>query len=263
MTETKNVPVKEVPKKVPAKKDADEPSLWSTFTKGIWQENSIFVMVLGMCPALAVTSTFEAGLGMGILVFIILTISNLVVSLIRNFVPSTVRIPSYVIVIATEVTALQMLVDAFAPDLSKTLGVYLALIVVNCIILGRAEAFASKNKVLPSVLDGMGVAIGFALSLTMIGTARELLGTGMIKLGYILPLGFQVDLFSSLGLQDYGISILTAPPGGFLVIGIMLAIITAQRNAKKIKDAEKAKAAKIKAAAEAKAKLAAAKGVEA
>jgi len=259
MTET-NKPVKAVPKKVPAKKIGEEEvNLWTTFTKGIWKENSIFVMVLGMCPSLAVTSTLEAGFGMGVLVFIILTISNFIISLIRKTVPSTVRIPSYVIIIATEVTALQMLVDAFAPDLSATLGVYLALIVVNCIILGRAEAFASKNKVVPSILDGMGTSIGFALALTIIGFVREFLGTGVIKLGYILPLGFQTELFASWGLQDYGIAILTAPPGGFLVIGILLAIFTAHANAKRIKDAEKAKAARIAAAAAAKA----AKGVEA
>jgi electron transport complex protein RnfE len=262
--QTKKAPVKKAVKKAPTKKKGeDEVSLLDTFTKGIWKENSIFMMVLGMCPALAVTSTFEAGLGMGVLVFIILTISNLVVSLIRNFVPSTVRIPSYVIVIATEVTALQMIVDAVAPDLSATLGVYLALIVVNCIILGRAEAFASKNKVIPSILDGMGVAIGFTLSLVMIGFVRELFGTGVIKLGYILPFNFQVELFSGLGLQEYGLAILTAPPGGFLVIGIMLAIITAQQNNKKIKDAIKAKEARLKKAAEAKAKAAAAKQAQA
>jgi len=262
MTEAENKVVKAVPKKVPAKKkDDDEPSLWATFTKGIWKENSIFVMVLGMCPSLAVTNTFEAGLGMGILVFIILTISNFVISLIRNFVPSTVRIPSYVIIIATEVTATQMLVDAYAPELSAKLGVYLALIVVNCIILGRAEAFASKNKVVPSILDGMGTSIGFALALLIIGFIREFFGTGLIKLGYILPLGFQVDLFSSLGLEQYGIGILTQPPGGFLIIGILLAIFAASANKKKIRDAEKAKAARLAAAAAAKAKVA--KGVEA
>ncbi len=266
MTETKTT--KPTPKKV-VKKVEKEDSLLSTFTKGIWKENSIFVMVLGMCPAIAVTSSFEAGLGMGILVFIILSLSNLVISLIRNFVPSTVRIPSYVIVIATEVTALQMLVDAFAPALSERLGVYLALIVVNCIILGRAESFASKNKVLPSILDGMGTSLGFALALVIVGFFREFLGTGMIKLGYILPLGFQAEIFGGFGLSTYAISILTAPPGGFLVMGIILAFITARANAKRIKDAEKAKAAKLKLIAEAKAKQAAkaaaaqAKGVEA
>ena len=259
MTETKKKPI---PKKVVAKKGEEVPTLMSTFTKGIWKENSIFVMVLGMCPSLAVTSTLEAGFGMGILVFIILTISNLIISSIRNVVPSTVRIPSYVIIIATEVTALQMLVDAFAPDLSATLGVYLALIVVNCIILGRAEAFASKNKVVPSILDGMGTSIGFALALTIIGFVREFFGTGVIKLGYILPLGFQTELFSGLGLQEYGISILTAPPGGFLIIGLLLAGFAAHANAKKIKDALKAKEAREKMIAEAKAKALAAKAAK-
>jgi len=251
MTETKKKTLKTTTKK------NNENSMWSVFTKGIWKENSIFVMVLGMCPALAVTSTFEAGFGMGILVFIVLTISNLLVSLIRNIVPSTVRIPSYVIIIATEVTSLQMLVDAFAPELSAKLGVYLALIVVNCIILGRAESFASKNKVFPSILDGMGTALGFGLALVIIGTFRELLGTGMIKLGYILPLGFEADLLSSLNLGKYSFAILTQPPGGFLVIGILLAIFSAHENNKKIKNAEKAKKERLAKAQQAKA----AKGV--
>ncbi|MFA6801605.1 MAG: electron transport complex subunit RsxE [Acholeplasmataceae bacterium] len=267
MTEAKK-PIA-VPKKAVKKDDIVKVDLWSTFTKGIWKENSIFVMVLGMCPSLAVTSTLEAGLGMGILVFIILTISNLIISSIRKFVPSTVRIPSYVVIIATEVTALQMLVNAFASDLGETLGVYLALIVVNCIILGRAEAFASKNKVVPSILDGMGTSIGFALSLTIIGFVREFFGTGMIKLGYILPLPFQIELFGGFGLSKYSIGILTAPPGGFLIIGLLLAVFTAKANIKKAKEAEKEKAEKIKKALEIKAKLeaakaaAAAKGVEA
>jgi electron transport complex protein RnfE len=224
MTEAKKTPAKKVEEK--------ETTLWETFTKGILKENGIFVMVLGMCPALAVTSTFEGAFGMGILVMIVLTLTNTSVSSIRNFVPSTVRIPVYVIIIATEVTVLKMLVDAFAPALAKELGVFIALITVNCVVFGRAESFASKNGVLPSALDGFGVAIGFALSLSIVGFFREFLGTGQIILGQTLPLGFEYTFLGNAGLDKYAYSILVQPPGAFLVIGIILAIITAYRQTK-------------------------------
>ena len=223
----------ETVKKSPAKKvEEKEQSLWEVFTKGILKENGIFVMVLGMCPALAVTSTFEGAFGMGILVMIVLTLTNTTVSSIRNLVPGTVRIPVYVIIIATEVTVLKMLVDAFAPALAQELGVFIALITVNCVVFGRAEAFASKNGVAKSALDGFGVALGFALSLTIIGFFREFLGTGLIQLGQSLPLGFEYTVFSGLGLEKYAFAVLVQPPGAFLVIGIILAIITAYRQAK-------------------------------
>ena len=134
----------------------NEDSLLNIFTKGIWKENGIFVMVLGMCPALAVTSTFEGAFGMGILVFLVLTMTNISVSAVRKVVPNTVRIPVYIIIIATEVTIIKMLVDAFAPALAAELGVFIALITVNCVVFGRAESFASKNSVGKSALDGMG-----------------------------------------------------------------------------------------------------------
>ncbi len=236
MTDAKKVEVKKVP---PKKAKDKEASLTDVFTKGIWKENGIFVMVLGMCPALAVTSTFEGALGMGILVMIILTLTNMTVSSIRKFVPNTVRIPSYVIIIATEVTVLKMVVDAFAPALAAELGVFIALITVNCVVFGRAEAFASKNKVLPSMLDGLGVAIGFAISLSMIGFVRELFGTGMIQLGQVLPLGFEYTVFEGLGLSQYAYSVLVQPPGAFLVIGFLLAFITALRQSKTTKGAKK------------------------
>ncbi len=222
-------------KKVPAKKAAvedKEPSPWLTFTKGILKENGLFVMVLGMCPALAVTATFEGAFGMGILVMIVLTLTNISVSAIRKLVPNTVRIPSYVIIIATEVTILKMLVDAFAPALAQELGVFIALITVNCVVFGRAEAFASKNKVVLAALDGFGVALGFGLSLSIIGFVRELFGTGMIVLGKTLPLGFEYTIFQNLGLQKYAFSVLAQPPGAFLVIGFLLAGITAFRQRK-------------------------------
>ncbi|MDY0074896.1 MAG: electron transport complex subunit RsxE [Acholeplasmataceae bacterium] len=225
-------------KKVPAKKVAaveKEPSLWDIFTKGIWKENGIFVMVLGLCPALAVTSTFEGAFGMGILVILVLSMTNTSVSLIRKVVPDTVRIPVYVIIIATEVTILKMLVDAFAPALATELGVFIALITVNCVVFGRAESFASKNSVPKALLDGIGVGIGFGISLMMIGFFREFLGTGTIVLGKTLPLGFEYTVFETLGLSKYAFAVLVQPPGAFMVIGIILAIITAARQKKGVK----------------------------
>jgi electron transport complex protein RnfE len=221
-------------KKVPAKKVVEdkEQSLWEVFTKGILKENGIFVMVLGLCPSLAVTSTFEGALGMGILVILVLTLTNISVSSIRKLVPDTVRIPVYVIIIATEVTILKMLVDAFAPALAQELGVFIALITVNCVVFGRAESFASKNNVVRSALDGFGVAIGFALSLVIIGFLREFLGTGMIVLGRTLPLGFEYTLLQNAGLDKFAFSILVQPPGAFLVIGLILAGIAAYRQKK-------------------------------
>lgn len=215
------------------KKKQKEPSNWEIFAKGILKENGIFVMALGLCPALAVTATLEGAFGMGILVLLVLTMTNITVSSIRNFVPVTVRIPIYVIIIATEVTVIKMLVDAFAPELAKELGVFIALITVNCIILGRAEAFASKNSVPKAALDGIGVALGFALALTMIGLVRELFGTGMLVLGRTLPLGFEYTVFENAGLGDYAFTVLVQPPGAFLVIGFLLAISTAYQQSKK------------------------------
>lgn len=230
MTETKKVPVKKTVE------EFKEPSLWEIFTKGILKENGLFVMVLGMCPALAVTATFEGAFGMSVLVVIVLTLTNVTISAIRKLIPNTVRIPVYVIIIATEVTILKMLVSAFAPALDKELGIFIALITVNCIILGRAESFASKNNVVRSALDGLGVALGFGLALSMIGLVREFLGTGMLILGKTLPLGFEYTIFQNAGLDKYAFSILVQPPGAFLVIGFLLAGITAfsqRKGAKK------------------------------
>lgn len=225
-------------KKISVKKVVEkEQSLWEIFTKGIIKENGIFVMVLGMCPALAVTSTFEGAFGMGVLVMIILTLTNTTVSSIRKLVPTQVRIPAYVMIIATEVTALKMMVDAFAPALAQELGVFIALITVNCVVFGRAEAFASKNTVVKSMLDGFGVAVGFALSLSLIGFTREFFGTGTLVLGRILPLGFEeIILLENLGLSKYAFSVLVSPPGAFLMLGFILAAVmayTQSREAKK------------------------------
>ena len=200
------------------------------FMTGVIKENATFKVMLGMCPALAVTSSFESALGMGIMVIIILALSNLVISALRKLIPNDVRIPAYIVIIATLVTALHMFVQAFAGALSDSLGVFIPLIAVNCIVLGRAESFASKNGVVDSIIDGVGSATGFALGISLIGLIREIIGKGAISLGVLLPLPFETTL--RLFSEDYAISVFVSPPGAFLVIGILLAIFAAVGNAK-------------------------------
>ena len=154
--------------------------------KGIVRENPTFVLILGMCPTLGTTTSAINGCGMGVATMAVLIMSNLVISLIKNFIPDKVRIPAFIVVIASFVTIIQMLMQAFVPALYASLGVFIPLIVVNCIILGRAEAFASKNGPLDSILDGVGIGLGFTLSLTVIGVVREVLGSGAI---FDMPLG--------------------------------------------------------------------------
>ncbi len=197
---------------------------------GIFKENAIFKMALGMCPALAVSSSFESAFGMGLMVIVVLIFTNVIISAIRNYIPNDVRIPSYIVVIATAVTALKMVVDAFAPALAVSLGIFIPLITVNCIVLGRAEAFASKNKVVDSFFDGLGSALGFTLALVVIGLTREILGKGSLTLGALLPLGFETTL--RLFPSQFGLSMLVQPAGSFLVIGLLLAGITAYENNK-------------------------------
>jgi Na+-translocating ferredoxin:NAD+ oxidoreductase subunit E len=213
----------------------DENSFMKTFTKGIFKENSIFVMALGLTPALAITSSFEGAFGMGMLVFIVLTLTNIIVSLLRNLIPNEIKMVVYLIVIATEVTILKMFIDAFLPALASKLGIFVALITVNMIILSRAETVASKNKVIPSILDGLGVSLGFLLSLSIIGFLRELIGTGKIVLGQILPLGFEVSLFDALGLSKYALDVFVQPPGAFFIVGLLFALFVSIKQKKEAK----------------------------
>ncbi len=180
----------------------------STFTSGIVKNNPTFVLVLGMCPTLATTSSAANGMGMGAATMFVLIMSNIVISLIKNLIPDKVRIPAYIVVIASFVTVVQLLMQAYLPDLYNTLGVFIPLIVVNCIILGRAEAFASKNGVWASALDGAGIGLGFTLSLTLIGMVREILGNGQI---------FGIDLW-----QGGGALIFVLAPGAFIVLGYLM-----------------------------------------
>ena len=180
---------------------------------GIVKENPTFVLMLGMCPTLAVTTAVSNALGMGAAATFVLICSNMVIALLRNFIPAKVRIPAYVVIIAAFVTIVQLLMKAFLPALDSALGIFIPLIVVNCIILGRAEAFASKNQVVPSILDGLGMGIGFTLALTLIATIREILGNGTF-------LG--ISLFGP-GYPPALIMILA--PGGFITLGLLLGLI--------------------------------------
>lgn len=177
-------------------------------TKGIIKENPTFSLVLGMCPTIGVTSSAINGMGMGVATMAVLIMSNMAIAMIKNVVPDKVRIPAFIVVIASFVTIIEMLMQAYVPALYASLGVFIPLIVVNCIILGRAEAFASKNGVWDSALDGMGIGLGFTLSLTVIGAVREVLGSGAI-FGYTFADGVMPLLF-------------ILAPGGFLVLGYLM-----------------------------------------
>ncbi len=187
------------------------------FTNGLAVQNPVFVQFLGICPTLAITKSVESAIGMGAGVVFVLVLSNLAISLIRNHVPREVRIPIYIVIIASLVTILEMLMKAFVPDLASSLGTFLSLIVVNCLILGRAEAFASKNSPLKSVADGFGMAIGFTAGIVLIAVFRELFGAGSITIWE----DFAIQLIPA----NYQISILVQASGAFLVFGIIVAQI--------------------------------------
>lgn len=199
--------------------------------KGIVKENPTFVLVLGMCPTLGTTTSAANGFGMGVATMAVLILSNIVISLIKNFIPDKVRIPAFIVVIASFVTIVQMLMQAFVPALYATLGVFIPLIVVNCIILGRAEAFAYKNPPLASVVDGLTQGIGFTCALTILSVAREFLGSGTFGGGLIdVSNGFHIVLGGADGIrilpEGIGASLITQPAGGFLSLGIFIAIVT-------------------------------------
>jgi electron transport complex protein RnfE len=193
-------------------------SLFGEFLKGIWEENPIFRLVLGMCPTLAVTTSLENGIGMGVAATGVLVCSNGVIAAIRNAIPSKVRIPCFIVVIATFVTVTDLLMNGFAHEMHKKLGIFIPLIVVNCIILGRAEAFASKRPILASLADGLGMGIGFTLSLAVLGAVREIIGSGTITLWG--SMSWQIP-----GYVDRSLILLIMPAGGFVSLGILLALM--------------------------------------
>jgi electron transport complex protein RnfE len=186
------------------------------FTKGFFKENPLLVLILGCCPALATTSSAFNGLGMGIATTFVLLGSNTVISLLSNVIPNKVRIPAFIIIIASFVTIVDLVMQAFVPELYETLGIFIPLIVVNCIVLGRAEAFASKNSLFSSVIDGMGMGLGFTMALGILGSIREILGSGA--------------LFGYKFISGDGILVFILAPGAFIALGYMIALINRLRK---------------------------------
>ena len=184
---------------------------------GIIAENPTFVLMLGMCPTLGTTGSAMTGMSMGLATMGVLICSNVVISLIKNFVPAKVRIPAYIVVIATFVSVLQLLMEAYLPALNAMLGIFIPLIVVNCILLGRAEAFASRNGVADSCLDGIGIGLGFTVALTILGSVRELLGTGRV---------FGLEIYP----ESFGSLIFVLAPGAFIALGVLIALFTKLRT---------------------------------
>jgi electron transport complex, RnfABCDGE type, E subunit len=187
-------------------------SKWNILTKGFFKENPSLILVLGTCPTLAVTTSVNNAIGMGAATTFVLLMSNIIISLLKNVIPDKVRIPCYIVIIATFVSMVDLLIQGFVPALSASLGVFIPLIVVNCIVLGRAEAFASKNSVFDSILDGLGMGIGFTISLILIAAVREILGAGAFLGHQFIP-------------SDYNILIFVLAPGAFIVFGFIMALV--------------------------------------
>ena len=193
------------------------------FSKGLFKENPVFIILLGLCPALAVSTQVVNALGMGAAVIFVLLGSNFFVSLLKDFIPEKVRIPCYIIIIASFVTIVDLVMKAFAPSLSKSLGVFVQLIVVNCVILGRAEAFANKNDIKSSLLDALGMGIGFTFALTLIAVIREVVGSGKITLFAVEALGFNGEIIIPI-LSDSPVRVMGYPAGALLVVGFLKAL---------------------------------------
>lgn len=193
-------------------------SAWKIFSNGLFTNNPVFVLLLGMCPTLGVTSSAFNGLGMGLATTFVLILSNIIISMVKSQIPDKVRIPCFIVIIASFVTMAELLMKAYVPALYEQLGLFIPLIVVNCLVLGRAEAFAAKNNVFRSFLDGAGMGLGFTLALTLLGAVRELLGNGAV-FGYkfIVP-------------EADGILIFVLAPGAFFALGLLIAVIRAVQN---------------------------------
>jgi electron transport complex protein RnfE len=199
------------------------------FLKGFWDENPVFRLMLGLCPTLAVTTSLVNGLGMGLATLCVLLGSNIVISLIRDFIPSKIRIPSFIVVIASFVTMIDLSMHAFAPGLHAALGIFVPLIVVNCIILGRAEAFASKNTTWLSIIDAFSMGLGFTITLMLLGGIREIVGAGQLLGRPVFPAGYQPSL------------VMILPPGAFLTLGVLLALMNLINRRLEIRRAAKRK----------------------
>ncbi|WP_066628919.1 RnfABCDGE type electron transport complex subunit E [Labilibacter marinus] len=188
------------------------------FTKGFFKENAVFTLLLGMCPTLGVTSSAINGLGMGLATTFVLIMSNIVVSLVKDLIPDKVRIPAFIVIIASFVTVVELLMQAYLPALFESLGLFIPLIVVNCVVLGRAEAFASKNNFVSSLIDGAGMGLGFAMALTMLGAVREFFGSGKM---------FDMVIFP----EQYGMLVFVLAPGAFIALGYLIALIDKLKKA--------------------------------
>ena len=221
------------------------------FLKGILVENPLLVSILGTCPALATTKSLEAAIGMGILFTIVLICSNILVSLLRKIIPEEIKTPAYIVIIATFVTIVKMMTNAFLPELYSTLGVFISLIVVNCIVLGRAEAYASKNNVFDSLIDALGMGLGYTLALILMALFRELLGTGAFTFGKIFTFIPKTKL--QIIPKGYEISIFQNPAGAFIIFGVILGVMAFIKNRKEELKFNKAKQERMKKEAEAKA----------
>ena len=230
------------------------------FLKGIIAENPLFVSVLGTCPALATTKSLEAAIGMGLLFTIVLICSSVLVSLLRKIIVEEIKTPAYIVIIATFVTIVKMLTNAFLPELYSTLGVFISLIVVNCIVLGRAEAYASKNTVFDSFIDAIGMGVGYTMAICIMAVFREFLGTGAFTFGNIFTFIPKVTL--QIIPKGYEINMFQNPVGAFIVFGVILAVLAFIKNRKAELKAYQEKQEKIRKAAEAKAALEAQKANE-
>ena len=230
----------------------------ANFLKGIVNENPLLVSILGTCPALATTKSVEAALGMGLLFTIVLVCSNILVSLLRKLIPEEVKTPAYIVIIATFVTMVKMFTNAFLPELYSTLGVFISLIVVNCIVLGRAEAYASKNGVFDSFIDALGMGLGYTLAIILMAFFRELLGTGAFSFGKIFTFipYFKLQIIP----KGYEISLFQNPAGAFIVFAIILAVVAFIKNRKAELKGYQERQEKIRKMQEAKAQAAQAQG---
>jgi len=226
-------------------------SVRKNFLKGLFTENPLLVSILGTCPALATTKTLEAALGMGFLFTIVLICSSMLVSLLRKIIPEEIRTPAYIVIIATFVTIVKMMTNAFLPELYSTLGVFISLIVVNCIVLGRAEAYASKNGVFDSFIDALGMGVGYTLAIMLMAFFRELIGTGAFSFGTIFTFipYFKLQIIPA----SYEISLFQTPAGAFIVFALILATIAFIKNRKAELKANLAKQEKARKLAEAQA----------
>ncbi len=207
-------------------------TLLQEFTKGLWEQIPPFRLVLGLCPTLAVTKSLEGGWGMGVATTFVLVCSNILISLLRPLIPPKVRVPVFIVIIATFVVIVELVMKAYTPALSNSLGVFIPLIVVNCIILGRAEAFASKNGPVASAADGLGIGLGFTLALAVLGSIRELVGTGALTIFSQANLGMRIIPLPEG--QEFLFKFMVDPPGAFVMLGVMLMImnIINERQAK-------------------------------